>query len=87
MVAEQSGQVAYKVQRVSAEYAVDHGSCLHGGKSILLFCDQQLMYSSSFTCKIMQLISVVVCVVRAVHKIEFRLVIDETATIVKKAMQ
>jgi len=77
MVAEGSDQVAHRVQRVSAEYAVDHGSCLHWGKPILLFCDQ-LMYSSFFTCEIMQLISVVVCVVRAVHKIEFRLVIDET---------
>jgi hypothetical protein len=78
MVAEQSGQVAHKLQRVTAEYAVDFGSCLHWGKPILLFRDQQLTYSSSFTCEIMQLISVVVCVVRAVHKIEFGLFIEVT---------
>jgi hypothetical protein len=35
--AEQSGQVAHKVQRVTADYTVELGSCLHRGKQILLF--------------------------------------------------
>ena len=74
---------------VTEEFADDLGSCLRWGKLNRLLCvtsnrcipvknTLDLKYSRVYACDIILLFSLVLCVVRAVHRFDFGHVIKET---------